>query len=236
MSRRMDNMVIAIDGPSGAGKSTVARVLADRLGYMYVDTGAMYRAVALKAKQAALKTEDEGSLRALCQSLDIQFCPGRTGMRVVCDGEDVTEAIRRPEMSLLASDISKVPVVREAMVGLQRKLAGKGRAVFEGRDIGTVVFPDAPLKFFIDADPQTRGRRRYEELKMRGEAVGLDETIRESGRRDLSDRTRALAPLKKAADAVYIDTTHLTIEQVVDQMMRIYRDRMEEWKRSGRDK
>ena len=229
-------IIDTIDGPAASGKSTVARVLADRLGCMYVDTGAMYRAVALKAKQVALKTGDEGSLRALCQSLDIQFCPDRAGMRVVCNGKDVTEAIRRPEMSLLASDISKVPVVREAMVGLQRKLAGKGRAVFEGRDIGTVVFPHAPLKFFIDADPQTRGRRRYEELKIRGEAVGLDETIRESERRDLSDRTRALAPLEKAADAVYIDTTHLTIEQVVDRMMRIYRDRMEEWKRSGRDK
>ena len=236
MSRHMDKMIIAIDGPSGAGKSTVARVLADRLGYMYVDTGAMYRAVALKAKQAALKTGDEGRLRVLCQSIDIQFHRDRTGMRVVCNGEDVTEAIRRPEMSLLASDISKMPVVREAMVGLQRRLAQKGGAVFEGRDIGTVVFPHAPVKFFVDADPQTRGRRRYEELKMRGEAVGLDETIRESERRDLSDRTRALAPLKMAGDAVRIDTTHLTIEQVVDRMVRIHRDRMEQWKKSGRDK
>ena len=236
MSRHMDTMVIAIDGPSGAGKSTVARLLAERLGYLYVDTGAMYRTVALKARQAGLETGDEDSLRALCQSLDIQFRPDRTGMRVLCNGEDVTEAIRTPEMSLLASDISKVPVVRKTMVRLQRRLAGKGGAVFEGRDIGTVVFPRAPLKFFIDADPQTRGRRRYEELKKRGEAVGLNETIRESERRDLNDRTRVLAPLKKAGDAVYIDTTHLTIEQVVDQMTRSYRDRMGEWKRPGRDK
>lgn len=219
-------MVIAIDGPSGAGKSTVARLLAERLGYLYVDTGAMYRAVALKAKKAALEFSDEKGLERLCSSIKIEFQRDEKGIRVVCNGKDVTDDIRRPSMSLLASDISKVRVVRESLVELQREFGQKGGVVLEGRDIGTVVFPEADLKFFIDADPRIRGRRRYEELKARGEKVDLDRTIREIETRDSSDRARSFAPLRKAEDAVLIDTTHLGVNEVVEKMVQVYREKV----------
>lgn len=219
-------MVIAIDGPSGAGKSTVARLLAERLGYLYVDTGAMYRAVALKAKQAGLDFRDEKGLACLCRSIEIDFQRDESGTRVICNGEDVTNAIRRPYMSLLASDISRRPVVRQSLVELQRRFAQRGGVVLEGRDIGTVVFPGADLKFFLDADPRIRGRRRYEELKGRGEDVDLEETIREMEKRDTNDRTRSLAPLRRAPGAVLIDATRLSVDEVVEMMVRIYREKV----------
>jgi len=227
MRKNKDRVVIAIDGPSGAGKSTVARLLAERLGYLYVDTGAMYRAVALKAKQAALDFNDEKGLESLCRSIEIEFQRDESGIRVYCNGEDVTEDIRRPSMSLAASEISRVGVVRESLVVLQREFGQKGGVVLEGRDIGTVVFPGADLKFFLEADPRIRGRRRYEELKARGQRADLNGTIREIGRRDANDRARALAPLRKAEDAVLIDTTHLGVDEVVEKMVRIYRGKVE---------
>ncbi len=228
MRKNKDRAVIAIDGPSGAGKSTVARLLADRLGYLYVDTGAMYRAVALKAKQTGLDFKDEKGLEGLCRSIHIEFQRDEKGIRVFCDGEDVTEDIRRPSMSLLASDISRVGVVRQSLVERQRRFGEKGGVVLEGRDIGTVVFPGADLKFFLDADPRIRGRRRYEELKARGERADLRGTIREIERRDSSDRTRILAPLRKAEDSVLLDTTHLGVDEVVEKMVQIFQERVKE--------
>jgi len=227
MTRNKDSVVIAIDGPSGAGKSTVAKLLAERLGYLYVDTGAMYRAVALKAREAALDLNDEKGLERLCRSIEIEFQRDESGLRIVCNREDVTDDIRRPSMSLLASAISRMRVVRKALVGLQRGLGQKGAVVLEGRDIGTVVFPRADVKFFIDADAQIRGRRRYDELKARGERVDLNETMQEIEKRDANDSTRSLAPLRKADDAVFIDTTHLGAEEVVEKMIQVYHERVE---------
>ncbi len=223
-------MVIAIDGPSGAGKSTVARILADRLGYLYVDTGAMYRVVALMAKQASLVFSDETGLRNLCRSIEIEFERHDEGIRVLCNGVDVTEEIRNPDMSLLASDVSRIPGVRESLLEIQREFGKKGGVVLEGRDIGTVVFPEAELKFFLDAHPRVRGRRRYEEFRAKGKKVNLDKTIQEVKRRDARDRTRALAPLKKAEDAILIDTTHLSVDQVVERMVRISFEKLEAYK------
>jgi len=227
MKRNKGAVVIAIDGPSGAGKSTVARLLAERLGYLYVDTGAMYRAVALKAKQAALDLSDERRVESLCRSIKIEFQRDRHGTRILCNGEDVTDEIRRPSMSILASEISRVRVVRESLVDLQREFGQKGGVVLEGRDIGTVVFPEANLKFFLDAAPQVRGERRYEELKARGEEVDLHGTIKEIEERDANDRTRSLAPLRKAGDAVLIDTTRLRVDEVVEKMVQVFRMKVE---------
>jgi cytidylate kinase len=225
MSRKKDRVVIAIDGPSGVGKSTVARLLAERLGYLYIDTGAMYRAVALKAKEGGINFGDERKLAGLCRSMEIDFQKDERGIRVLCNGEDVTEAIRTPPMSLLASDISRIRVVRESMVELQRRLGERGGIVLEGRDIGTVVFPKAEVKFFLEADPQIRGQRRYDELRAKGEKVDLDSTIQEIEKRDARDRTRSLAPLRMAEDAILIDTSNLSVDEVVEKMIEVYREK-----------
>jgi cytidylate kinase len=225
MSRKKDRVVIAIDGPSGVGKSTVARLLAERLGYLYIDTGAMYRAVALKAKEGGINFGDERKLADLCRSMEIDFQKDERGIRVLCNGQDVTEAIRTPRMSLLASDISRIRVVRESMVELQRRLGKRGGIVLEGRDIGTVVFPKAEVKFFLEADPQIRGQRRYDELRGKGEKVDLDSTILEIEKRDARDRTRSLAPLRMAEDAILIDTSSLGVDEVVEKMIEVYREK-----------
>lgn len=230
-ARGSDRLVIAIDGPSGAGKSTVAGLLAERLGYLYIDTGAMYRAVALKARKAGIAFSDERALASLCGSIEIGFCRDERGLRVLCNGEDVTDAIRKPYMSLLASEVSRVRAVRESLIEIQRNLGQRGGVVLEGRDIGTVVFPKADLKFFLEADVRVRGRRRYEQLKAMGEDADLDDTIREIERRDAQDRTRSLAPLRRADDALLIDTTDLSVDQVVERMVAVYWDRV----RRGRE-
>lgn len=212
-------LIIAIDGPSGAGKSTLSKLLADRLGYINLDTGAMYRCVALAALRRGIDSGDHPSLGALARALRIEFVRTAAGERVLLDGEDVSTAIRTPEVSLLTSKISASPQVREALVALQRQLGAGGGVVLEGRDIGTVVFPQAHVKFFLIASAQERGRRRFEELRAKGIAVELEQTINEVEARDAADSDREHAPLLQAADAVAIDSTALSIDEVLEQML-----------------
>jgi CMP/dCMP kinase len=219
--RILKQLIITIDGPSGAGKTSASRLLAQRLGYRYLDTGALYRAVAVAAHRTGLSPEDDQGLEDLCRRTAIDLQPSPEGTRVLLNGNDITAEIRAPQISMLASAVSSRPIVRECLLDLQRKIgAGKG-IVAEGRDMGTVVFPSAEAKFFLTADPRARARRRWEELKLRGEAVpSLEAVEKDMIRRDHNDSTRQLAPLKPAADAARIDSTHLTLEQVLDAMLR----------------
>ncbi|MDK2848482.1 MAG: CMP/dCMP kinase [Desulfuromonadales bacterium] len=218
-------LIIAIDGPSGVGKSTLSRRLAQRLQYVNIDTGAMYRSVALAARRAGIALDDPKALERLCMDLDIRFVRNNGAEKVLLDGEDVSEAIRTPEISLLSSKVSAQPVVRSAMVRLQRQMGENGGVVLEGRDIGTVVFPAAEVKFFLAATARERGRRRYLELREKGLDVDLERTIAEVETRDAADCGRQHAPLRQAEDAVLIDTTRLNIDQVLERMLRVVAER-----------
>lgn len=218
-------LIIAIDGPSGAGKSTVTKMLADRLGYIHIDTGAMFRAVALAAKRAGIDAGDDDALAALCRGIDISFARNNGCCRVMSNGEDVTEAIRTPEISSLTSAISARKVVRDFLLHVQRRMGSCGGVILEGRDIGTVVFPDADVKFFLSASAEERGRRRYLELTARGEEITLADTVAAVIKRDEQDSGREHAPLRRAEDAVDIDSTGLPVDEVLDRMERIVRER-----------
>jgi len=219
-------LTIAIDGPSGAGKSTVARSLARRLDYVYIDTGAMYRSLALRAKERGISPENELTLKRLALSLRIRFVTEGEQTLVFCEGEDITEAIRTPEISRLASSISRLKGVREALVQMQREMGKEGGVVLEGRDIGTVVFPDGDVKFYLDADSNERVRRRYDEMIEKGVKVDLEETREELLRRDYNDTHRVHSPLQKATDAVLIDSTSLSVGEVVEKMTRIIKEKI----------
>lgn len=212
--------VIAIDGPVGAGKSTVARAVAQRLGYRFVDTGAMYRAVAWAAAQQGTDLGNPERVAAVAREIQIEFIPAPQGQRVMVEGTDVTEAIRSPQVSDGASIVSAYPEVRAAMVALQRRMGQGGGIVMEGRDIGTVVFPDAEVKIYLDASLAERARRRYEELRANGEPVTLDEVRAALLERDQRDSTRAHSPLRAAPDAAVIDATAMTVDQVVAEILR----------------
>ncbi|HXB54397.1 MAG TPA: (d)CMP kinase [Vicinamibacteria bacterium] len=208
--------VLAIDGPSGAGKSTAGRALAARLGYLYIDTGAMYRALALKALRARVPLDEEEALAGLCRASRIELAEGG---KVLLDGKEVTADIRAPEVSGAASRVSVHPSVRREMVARQRELGRDGGAVLDGRDIGTVVFPDAEVKFYLDADPALRARRRHAELARAGVAVPLEAVEREVRERDHIDTHRPVSPLATAKDAIYLDTSRLSPEEVVEEML-----------------
>ena len=222
----MKQNVIAIDGPAGAGKSTVARLVAQQLGFIYVDTGAMYRAVTSRSLDLGLDPADAAAVGALAARIDVRFVREGESLRVVADGQDVTKQIRTPAVTAAVAQVSQVSAVRQAMVRLQRELAAAGKAVLDGRDIGTVVTPDACCKIFLTASAQERARRRWLELREKGYAPDQDELRREMEERDKQDSERELAPLVQAPDAIAIDTTGLTIEAVVDRIVEIYQDRM----------
>ena len=196
----------------------MGRALAKRLGYTYIDTGAMYRAVALMAKKRCVDREDDKKLSLLALSLHFSFSSKKEEPRVLCDEKDVTEAIRSPGISLLASDISKRQGVRKALVQKQRELGEGGGVVLEGRDIGTVVFPNAEVKFYLDAKPEERAKRRFEELTRNQANVGWKETFDEVVQRDKNDMTRSISPLRRAEDAVFIDSTGRSVEDIVEEM------------------
>jgi cytidylate kinase len=212
----MRRIVVAIDGPAGAGKSTASRALAQRLGYGYVDTGAMYRAVGVLAAERGLALDDDAALGRLVGALSFELRDGGTAL--VVDGRDVSAAIRRADAGELASRVSTRPVVRERLVALQRALGEAGGVVMEGRDIGTVVFPDAPVKLYLTAAPAERARRRAAELRARGEEVDEAALAADLEARDRRDSGREHAPLRPASDARLIDTTHLGLDEVVERM------------------
>lgn len=214
-----NNMVITIDGPAGAGKSTISRILAERLNLTYLDTGAMYRAVAHEARKNGINIKDGKALDRMCREIDINFRTDGPFSKIYIGDEDVSKEIRRPEMDMLSSSVSAVKEVRVAMTALQRKIGMKGRLVAEGRDMGTVVFPDAEYKFFITASPGERARRRYEERIQRNEKVEWKLVETDIKKRDEQDSSRSIAPLRPAQDALVIDTTNLGIDQVVDQIL-----------------
>lgn len=238
--------VIAIDGPAGAGKSTVARQLARRLGFFLLDTGAIYRCLALQAQKQGVSWDAGPALAELAAALPIRFSRGDSSQgsadapsaadspesadnQVYLDEQLVTQSIRTPEISLGASQVSVHPEVRSALLGLQRKLAASGPCVVEGRDIGTVVLPGAPIKLFLTASAAIRAQRRYDELSARGMAADRSATLREQEERDRRDATRAAAPLRQADDAILFDTSALGLEEVLDQIEAICRDRLQPW-------
>lgn len=226
--KREQGIVIAVDGPSGAGKSTISRALSKRLGYLEIDTGAMYRAMAWLAREAGLDYEDHKAVQEFSARADVELQLDNGTTRVLANGRDVTQEIRTPEISMLTSKISALAPVREAMMTLQRKMGTKGGVVLDGRDIGTVVFPDAELKFFLSASAEERGRRRFLELQAKGHQAGLEETIQNVILRDRQDSERALAPLRQADDAIAIDSTGLTIDQVIALMEHSYQELLAE--------
>ncbi len=208
--------IITIDGPSGSGKSTISKMLAGMIGYTYLDTGAMYRAMGLKIQRASLPIGDARLLQDLLSSTDIRFEPGDDEyVRVFLDGEEVTEIIRTPELGLVASEVSAHPLVREKLTLMQRQMAGAGKVVVEGRDMGTVVFPEAEFKFYLDASLEIRARRRRSQLKEKGQEIGLDDILAQISKRDKDDSERKHAPLKPADDAVVIDSSDMDARGVV---------------------
>ena len=213
---------MAIDGPAGAGKSTIAKGLAARLGFTYIDTGAMYRAVALWAVRQGVDTGDMHRTEQLAMAAAIDLAPGRISL----NGEDVTDAIRTTDVSNGASKIAVVPGVRRAMVSKQREIGERTSVVMEGRDIGTVVFPNAQVKVYLDASLEERVRRRLEEMRSKGQPADADQLSAQMKERDLRDSTRADSPLAQAPDAVYFDSTALSIEEVIEAILKIVRSRV----------
>jgi cytidylate kinase len=208
--------VITIDGPSGSGKGTVARILAGRLGYKYLDTGALYRAVAWKAREEQIGNDNEESLRELVKTIRIDF----NGERIFVDDRDISSAIRTGEIGELSSQVSARPAVREGLFTIQRGLCIEGNVVIEGRDTGTTIFPESRNKFFLDASLKERARRRYEELKMKDSDTTMESVIEDIKKRDTRDSSRKASPLKQTDDMIYIDSTGLSIEEVIEEIIK----------------
>ncbi len=218
--------IIAIDGPVGVGKSTVAKNLAERLGYLYIDTGAMYRAITLKVMRKHINPEDTQSVADLAENTQLRFTRSSGNLRILCDGEDVSDEIRLPEVSANTSSIADNLAVRERMVTLQREMGSNGKIVMEGRDIGTIVFPDAEIKIYLDADPKIRAERRYLELRSKGKNVSFEETLNDLLARDQRDASRPVGGLKKTSDSIVVDTTNLSQEEVIDTLEQIVHNKV----------
>ena len=216
-------MIIAIDGPAGSGKSTVAKIVAEKLNFRYIDTGSMYRSVAWKSLEKNTALRDEDAVADIASKVKIELIPGKDGQLVFVDGENITDQLKVEEISHGAAIVAAQPMIREIMTTKQRKLGKQGKVVMDGRDIGTVVFPQADKKFFLDADPKERGRRRFIELKEKGQVKNTDLStiIAQIVQRDHEDRSRKIAPLKQAKDAMLIDTTHLSVDQVAEEIIKI---------------
>jgi len=221
-------LIIAIDGPSGAGKSTLAKRLAKDLGFIYLDTGAMYRALALKVLRQAVDLIDDGRIDRLLDETEIDLRHRAGNLEVLLDGEDVSGQIRTPAVSQMASKVSALKKVRDRMLVLQRAMGRRGSVVAEGRDIGTVIFPQAEVKIFLDATPEERARRRYQELKAAGRQVELQETLREIEERDKRDSERDIAPLCKAEDALLVDSSSVDAEHVAALVLNQIRNKARE--------
>ena len=219
----MTAMAVAIDGPSGAGKSTIARAAAGRLGFVYVDTGAMYRTLGLAVCRAGVQLGDTAGILPVLPGIEVNLSYEDGVQHVLLNGEDVSDLIRTPEMSKYASFVSAVPEVRAFLLDTQRDMAKKCSVIMDGRDIGTVILPDAEVKIFLTASPEARARRRYLELQQKGENVTLDEVLADMIQRDRDDTTRAEAPLRQAEDAVLVDTSELTLEESMDAVEAVIR-------------
>lgn len=223
----MQERSIAIDGPAGAGKSTLARALARELGYLYVDTGAIYRTVALRAREAGADPSDPEQVAPLLEDLDLRMDYGGDGVqRMYLSGRDVTETIRENEVSALASQVAALPAVREFLLEFQRRQAREHDVVMDGRDIGTVVLPQAGVKIFLTAAPEARARRRTAELLQRGQDADFDEILREIRQRDEQDENRPVAPLRQAEDAALLDTTNLDLKGSLEALLTLVRERL----------
>jgi len=216
-------MIIAIDGPAGSGKSTVARIVAEKLNFRYIDTGSMYRSVAWKSLQKKTTLKNEAAVADIASKIKIELIPDEDGQLVFVDGKNITDQLKVEEISRGAAIVAAQPLIREIMTNKQRKLGAHGKVVMDGRDIGTVVFPQADKKFFLDADSKERGRRRFAELEEKNQTknTNLSTIIKQIVQRDYEDRNRKIAPLKQAKDAMLIDTTHLSIDQVVEEIIKI---------------
>ena len=220
----MGYISVAIDGPSGAGKSTVARAAAARLGYVYVDTGAMYRAIGLAVCRRGISGEDADGIAAVLPEIDIRLAYQDGAQHVLLNGEDVSDAIRTPEIAYYASKVSAVPAVRQFLLEAQRDMAKKGNILMDGRDIGTVILPDAPVKIFLTASAETRAERRYLELIGKGQQVTRESVLHDVVERDRQDMSRAVAPLKQAEDAVLLDSSNMTLKEVLDELLSLAED------------
>ncbi len=215
----MKKIVIALDGPSGSGKSTVAKFLSDKLNILYLDTGAMYRATALKALNLGIDTFDEEGVKTFINDINLEIKYIDKSQHTFLDGEDVSQKIREPHMSMAASNISSLKTVRLKMVEMQRKIASDISCVLDGRDIGSYVLPDADYKFFITASPEVRAKRRFDELKAKNFDVNYDEILKDIEKRDYNDIHRDFSPLVQAKDSVYIDTSDMNIEEVTNKIL-----------------
>lgn len=220
----MKKIVVAIDGPAGAGKSTIAKLAAEKLGYAYIDTGAMYRSVAWKFLQTG-KAFDEDFISGLSKTMLIDFKPEAKINRVFVDGTEVTDAIRTPEVTAIVSRVAAIGAVREAMVDQQRRMGEAGGVLMDGRDIGTVVFPNAQLKIFLTASVEERARRRYAEMVAKGQQVDLQQLQADIAERDKQDSERAISPLRQAEDALLLDTSDMGISEVTDRILQLVQER-----------